>query len=240
MKSLKEQLLSLVDLQKIDLKIYNIKKEMKKLPDELNKLKEEFEPRLKAYEKKKNLVKEKEVENMKIQMELKAKEELLKELQEKLYQVKNAKELNAIDAEINTTKKEISELEEKVIKFIDEIDNLKKELKEEEQIIQAEQKNIEELQAQISKEESANKSQLEELMKERKKIAKMIQPQILSDYEFISKNKNGIGIVAVKDGVCTGCYMTLPPQTIHDIRKGIKIYHCQFCARILYYPEWEN
>jgi len=240
MKSLKEQLLLLVDLQKIDLKIYNIKKEIEKLPNELNKLRQEFEPRLKAYEEKKKQLKEKEVENMKTQMELKEKEELLKELQQKLYQVKNAKELNAIDAEINTTKKSISELEEKGIKLIDEIDNLKKELKEEEQIIQAEQNNINDLQKQISEEENKNKKQLETLTKEREKIASEISSDILSDYEFIAKNKNGVGIVAIKNGVCTGCYMTLPPQMIHDIRKGIKIYHCQFCARILYYPEWEN
>ncbi|MBN1898580.1 MAG: hypothetical protein JW827_07355 [Spirochaetes bacterium] len=240
MKSIKEQLLQLVDLQKIDLKIYSTKKEMEKMPNELKKLKEEFEPRLQSYEEKQKELKSKEVSHLEMESEIKGKEAHLKQLQGKLSQVKNAKELNAIDAEINATKKSISEMEDEGLKTIDQIDNLKKELKEEEQIIEAEKKNIAELETKIAEKENINKKELETLTKERDKLASKIDPQILSDYEYIARNKEGVGIVGVKNGVCTGCYMSLPPQTVHDIRKGMEIFHCQFCSRVLFYPEWEN
>ncbi len=240
MKSIKEQLLELVDLQKIDLKIYTIKKEGSQLPSEIERLENEFKPQLDAFNQKKELLKAKEVENMEMQTTIKSKEALLKELQEKLYQVKNAKELNAVDAEIGITRKEISELEENSIKLMEVIDNLKKEISEQEQIIETEKKNLEEMRVELKKEESKNEEILSKMIAERQVIADKIDPELLKDYEFIAKKKDGIGIVAVKNGACTGCYMTLPPQVVHDIRKGLKVHHCRFCSRILFYPEWEN
>ncbi len=237
---MQKQLLSLVDLQKIDLEIIDLKKKLQTSEDELNKLKEELSPKLEAFKAKKNSLAEKELETKKNEGELKEKEESLKELQKCIYNVKNAKELNAIDTEITATKKQISELEDLNIKALDELENLKKEIEEEEQIITGQEKNVTELENKIKEGKKKYNEELRNLQSKRDDIAKNIDANLLADYEFIANNKDGIGVVAVKNGVCSGCYMTIPPQTVNDIRKGFSIVHCQFCSRILYYPEWEN
>lgn len=240
MKTLKEQLLNLVDLQNIDNKINKIKKENITLENEMLKLENEIKPKLDELEAQKNELKSKEVENMKLQLELKEKEEYLKSLQEKFYKVRSPKELNAIDIEITNTKKFIGELEEKGIKLLDEIEKLKNALKENEQIISEELKNLNETKAETESKKRENEKALNELLAQREEITKNISSEILKDYEYIASKKNGIGIAAVKNGICTGCYMSIPPQTVHDIRKYIKIYHCQNCSRILYYPDWDQ
>ena len=46
-----------------------------------------------------------------------------------------------------------------------------------------------------------------------------------------------MGIVAVKNGVCTGCHMILPAQFANTVREGESIMFCPYCSRILFYEE---
>jgi len=238
MKTIKEQLLLLVDLQNIDIKISKIETENNNLLKKLQDLENEIKPQIEEFENKKKTLKEKEVEQMNLKVDLKEKENQLKDLQEKFYKVRNPKQLNAIDIEITNTKKIISELEEKGVKLLEEIDGLKKNLNDIEQIINEQNKIISETKNEIEESKKKNSEILEQLKSERSKITQQIAPEILKDYEYIASRKNGIGVVAVKDGICTGCYMSIPPQTIHNIKKYLNIYHCQNCSRILYVPDW--
>lgn len=237
---MKEKLLKLVDLQNIDTKIFDINKAQEKLPKELGKLLDEFSPRLKKHNNNKSLLKLKEAENLKYKMELEEQTSTLKSLQDKLSKVQNAKELSAVDKEINGVKKNIGEIEDKSIKLLDEIDNLKKEISEEEQITAEEQKRIDELKKEIEAKKNETDSEIQSLEKERKKIANTLPAELLEKYEFIFKKRESKGIAAIRDGVCTGCHMSIPPQTVFDVRKYLEIFYCQYCSRILYYPEWEN
>ncbi len=237
---MKEQILKMVDLQNIDTKIYNINKELSKLPRDLDKLLEEFNPRQKKYNNKKNNLKEMEAENLKCKMELDENTSKLKSLQERLSKVQNAKELSAVDKEINGIKNAIGETEEKNIKLLDDIDDIKKEISEEDQVIKEEKKRVDELNKKIKIKTNETSGELKTLERERMKIANTLPQELLDKYEFIFEKKEGKAIVAVKEEVCTGCYMSIPPQVISDIRKGFEIFYCQYCSRMLYYPEWEN
>lgn len=237
---MKEKLLKLVDLQNIDTKIFNIKKNLEKLPQELDELLGEFDPRLKKHNTNKDFLKEKEKTNLKYKMDLEDKAAKLKSLQGRLSQVQNAKELSAVDKEITGVKQDISDIEDKNIKLLDEIDNLKKEVKEEEQIIVEEQKHIDEIKQKIEDEKNKTDEELKDLEQGRKKIANTLPQELIEEYEFIFGKRESKAIVAIKGESCTGCFMSIPPQTISDVRKGFEIIHCQYCSRILYYPEWEN
>ncbi len=237
---MKEQLLKMVDLQNIDTKIYNITKSLKKLPKELDKLLEEFNPRLEKHINNQNSLKEKEAENLQYKKELDEKAAALKSLQDRLSKVQNTKELNAVDKEINGIKKRIGEIEENNIKLLDEIDDFKKEISEEEQIIAEEKKHIDELKKEIEARKNKTSAELNPLERKRNKIAETLPTEMLEKYEFIFEKREGKAIVPVKEEVCTGCYMSIPPQVVSDIRKGLKIICCQYCSRMLYYPEWEN
>lgn len=237
---MKEDLLKLVDLQNLDTKIYNIKNDLEKLPIELQKLLDEFNPALEKYESNKDLLKKQEAENLKFKLELEENSSILKTLQDRLSKVRNAKELSAIDKEINGVKKTINAIEDKNIKLLDDIDNLKKESSEENQIISEQQKHLDELKQQIEKKKNETSNELKSLEHERTKIANTLPPDLLDKYEFIFNKRDKKAIVPIKDEICTGCYMSIPPQVVSDVKKGFKIFYCQYCSRMLYYPEWES
>ena len=58
---------------------------------------------------------------------------------------------------------------------------------------------------------------------------------MLFKFERIIRNKEGLGIVALRAGVCTGCQMILPPFFANRVRIGEEIMFCPNCSRIVFY-----
>jgi predicted nucleic acid-binding Zn-ribbon protein len=79
-----------------------------------------------------------------------------------------------------------------------------------------------------------NSADLETARSERREIVKTVPADLLASYDFISRNKQGIALAEVTGEACSGCYISLPPQLINEIRRGDKIIRCTSCARILY------
>lgn len=69
--------------------------------------------------------------------------------------------------------------------------------------------------------------------KERAKIAKKIEPQLLTNYERIMNRYGGRVVVQVIDGFCGGCYIKLPSEYISRCRTEIT--NCPNCGRFLYW-----
>ena len=76
----------------------------------------------------------------------------------------------------------------------------------------------------------------EELEKAREKIVKQIPPILYRKYERLrEKYKNAV--VPVVDGVCQGCYITLPISLVTQKNKNKEIHTCSNCGRILYWTD---
>ena len=60
---------------------------------------------------------------------------------------------------------------------------------------------------------------------------------ILKRYEFIrSRIKNPV-IVPVDAGICSGCHISIPPQSFIELQKGIQILSCPNCQRLIYWSD---
>ena len=51
------------------------------------------------------------------------------------------------------------------------------------------------------------------------------------------RKKDILSIVPISNNICTGCGLTLPVSLVYSVRAGNRLYQCNHCARILYYPE---
>ena len=71
----------------------------------------------------------------------------------------------------------------------------------------------------------------------RDKVVRKLEPRILANYERIKKAKNNVAVVSVIGNACGGCFKTLPPQRILEIRAMNRIYLCEVCGRILTWDE---
>jgi len=153
----------------------------------------------------------------------------------RMNRIKNTKELQALQREIDLIRQSNGEIEEDLIKVYEEIDRIKAELKvkeEEAAIMQTEwQQNHEAMQTKIST--------IDQLVSEaatlRKTIASQIAGELISRYELIFARRGGTAVVEVTGGICQGCYMNIPPQLWNEIIRSEKINLCPSCQRILYY-----
>jgi len=54
-------------------------------------------------------------------------------------------------------------------------------------------------------------------------------------YERLAKSRGENVLVGVEHGVCGGCHMKLPPQTLVACQSDQDLVTCNSCGRILYY-----
>jgi predicted nucleic acid-binding Zn-ribbon protein len=85
------------------------------------------------------------------------------------------------------------------------------------------------------------KKRLEELYGvsslERQEKMKQVSPDLQHTYERIITKYPGSAVVLIKNHVCQGCFMSLPPNTMNEVRQSVKPIRCESCSRILYYDE---
>lgn len=148
--------------------------------------------------------------------------------------VKNNKEYDALAKEIEDANAKIKENE----KASKEDNSARKAAIENELILIAGQledvnveleqnlKELDELTRQTGEEEK-------ELNIERDGILNGINPEDFSYYERISKVRFGEAVAVVRKGSCLGCYSSIPPQKAIEIRTANKFYACESCGRIL-------
>ncbi len=153
----------------------------------------------------------------------------------RMNRIKNIKELQALQREIDQIKQGNAQLEEELLKILEELEGSSVLLKEKEE----ELNKIEEA---WKGKRSEIETQLVEMDQAvaaasvlRGEIAARLDSELIERYELIFSRRGGTAVVGVSDGICQGCHMNIRPQLWNEIIKSEKIIHCPSCHRILYY-----
>jgi predicted nucleic acid-binding Zn-ribbon protein len=234
MENLKETLELLYTLQEKDVKIFELKENLTKLPkiiDDKNKqiadLKTSFENRKAEYVRLNSLKKEKEAL-------LATKEAAI---------AKHTSDLNTIKAndmykncllEIEKAKADKSVVEDEILQLMEDIDKELVNLKKYEEETKAKESEINKEIAESKQTIEKAKENIETVQKERDEFAKTIDKNILSQYERIRESRNGQGIATIDGESCSGCNMVLRPQLIVQATKCKELVYCDNCSRILF------
>jgi len=234
---LKKQIYQLVKLQELDKQIYALKEEKEEKPRQIQILEETFgqkKNKLQEIEKDiQSLLKEKKDK----ELELASKEEQIKKLQAQLYQLKTNKEYAAMLKEIENIKADVSLQEDKILIVMEKIEQRQKDIEIAKKDLLKEEAAFNAQKNEIQKRIKEIEEQILSLEEKRKQLCFNIQPFLLSQYERILKNRDGLAIVKVINGACEGCNMRLPPQMINLIKMYERIINCEVCQRMLYLEE---
>lgn len=232
--SVEEKLTAVLTLQKIDSKIDEIKTLKGELPMEVKDLEDEIEG-LKT--RLQNIDAEEQSINTFITAKTEAKKEagaLIKKYEKQQDNVKNNREFEAINKEIEMQELEVK-LNEKHIK------DANFELKER---ANQRQKTDEKI-ADVEDALKVKRAELEKIIGETEKEEKglstksdqakeKVDPRLLAAYERIRTSyRNGLAVVPIMRDSCGGCFNVIPPQRQSEIRQHKKIIVCEHCGRIL-------
>lgn len=228
----------LLPLQEIDQEIYSLRSRLNEFPPQIEALVQEIESIQRQVKDRLNALEKSKIQHKELELELGKKESDLKKHQAQLFQVKTNKEYSALQEEIAKLKEEISSLEDKILDLLDKMETEESEVKN--FSLQSEKKigHIKEKIDSLKQEKNRIEARIEELSEKRKELASAVDPKLLEHYERILEHRGGIAISPVgKDGVCGGCYRSLPPQVLNELMLGSKLIHCETCGCILYYRE---
>ncbi len=232
--SVEEKLTSLIRLQKIDSKLDEIKILQGELPMEVKDLEDEVEglhARLTRVEEEVNGITE-FIEQRKAAIT--EAQGLITKYEKQSENVKNSREFDAINKEI-----EMQQLEEKLAE---------KHIKDANEEIQDKARALESAKRAIATKEanlSGKKSELEKIINETEKEEKhykkdaeaargLVEERLLVGYDRIRNNyRNGLSVVPVERDSCGGCFHAIPPQKQSEIKLRKKIMVCENCGRIL-------
>jgi len=230
---LKEELKQLVQLQSVDSQLQDLRATKGDLPE----LVEELETRLSELEAsvqtKTQKISESRALKRRTEGDLKTTEEKLKKHQNQLYDVTTNREYDAITAEIEYEKNELEEQEMKILELITFEEDTEKELVTMHQEIKEIKKELSDKRYELEQLTKRYEKKELQLQHEKEKILVRLDKKRLSSYNRIANAKHGIAVVPVTREACGGCFKTIPPQKLVEIRKMDRVIYCEVCGRIL-------
>jgi len=206
-------------------------------PKKIEKMDHDIQAMHEKVDKEKEILEEFEKERRKKEKELELEKEKIKKFESKLYEVKTNKEYQALLKEIETAKKANDKEEEEIIEIMVKIEELKKDfestsktLKEKEKVAEVEKKKL------LNESDSIEKT-IKDLTQQRDNLLSVVDKTLRDTYNRLISRRGGMAVVNVKNGVCLGCFMNIPPQLFIEVTKNNRLILCPSCNRIFYFTE---
>jgi predicted nucleic acid-binding Zn-ribbon protein len=149
--------------------------------------------------------------------------------------VSNPRELQAMQDEIASLRRRISQLEDQELELMEQVEPLDAELAK----LAAERTQLDEraagLRAAIAEAEVAIEADLATVRAERGAAASEIDPELLAQYDGLRSKLGGIAIARLVGGHCQGCHLALSAVEVDRIRKlpADEPATCEECGRLL-------
>ena len=207
---------------------YDLEKKIDASPKQLDsqdellaRLKKEYIEKNKSYEEVRAVVEH-------LKRELSEAEASRESGEKSMDSITSHREYEALDKQISEATEKEAAVRKDLLREEKKLAELNESLKADEAMIKAQEDDLNSSKDALSQQIQDYKNQLEDLSKKEQELT----PGLIQ--------RNSQGIVAVRNGVCTGCQMILPGQFANEVRDGEKILFCPYCSRILFYQEVEE
>ncbi|MEI7978833.1 MAG: C4-type zinc ribbon domain-containing protein [Bacteroidota bacterium] len=236
--SIEQKLKALYKLQIIDSQISKLQMVRGELPNEVADLEDDIvgmETRLANMANDIKTIEESISQNKTRIIDAKA---LAKKYEKQLEGVKNNREYDALNKEIEIQGLEQQAADKRIKNFNFDAEQKKAniaaldtELIGRKQDLKTKKGELESIIADTEKEEAI-------LNVDREKAVVVADDRLVASYDRIRKSmKNGIGVAIIMRESCGGCFAGIPPQRQADIKLRKKIIVCEHCGRVLVDPE---
>jgi predicted nucleic acid-binding Zn-ribbon protein len=232
-----EELAALIKLAQIDTSKHDLEAELGQAPErlkenqtDLKRLQDLLDAERKQVEEAVGLLEAQEEE-------IKEQGQSLARSKSKSAKARTMREIEAVERELETIRRSMREREE-------ERERLKSAIEQRKAIVTQHEQELKELAVFVATEEQTTVERIERLKKEKSDVlagredaVSKISPVILKRYDLIRSRRGGSAAVQLKEDMCGGCFMIIPPQLANAIRTGDTLEQCPRCQRFLYPPD---
>lgn len=234
-----EQLFHLISLQSIDSRILANKRELDKIPERLSAAEKVLDHararEVEFKEKLESLTKQRRAR----EMDLEDSVTRVKTLKGRVSEVKSNIEYQARLKEIDAAETATRSVEDEILVLMESIEAMSADRKEVEETFQEANRQMEEIRAGVKESGSLLEQEIKALKSDREARLSEINDELYREYRNLMEKEHGLAVVLVRDRICHGCNMSIPPQLYNEVRSTDLIYTCPECFRMLYYKDKE-
>lgn len=237
---MREDLSLLIELQECDTRLVSLLASKKNLPEKMAKLEQDFLAFRENIEQNKRKYEEIKSAHAAKEKEIKKINEGIVKAKERLLEVKNNKEYQAILKEIETAEASLGDIETQIISLLEEMDKLAVLVKKDEEVLNQHKRKYDEEKNKIQADIASIDTDFTGWEQKRSVLTNKVDGVLLAKYEKLKKRGNGIGVISVWKAVCNGCHMNIPPQLYNELQRSSELLSCPNCNRIIYFENKEN
>lgn len=234
-------LASLLKLQSIEHDLSHVRRRLRSKENAIQALQARIDDMAAQHEDLLDLVRRRQADAGKHELELKSREEQIAKLRTQLNSAKTNKEYAATLTQINTLKAENSKLEDDILKVMQGVDVAKVDAEKVAAQIDEENKRLGEVSALNAEEIAKLTAMYEDLQSRRDQAAAEVPEDVRKVFDRLADAHDGdamatVEIIDPKHGEfsCGGCYMSLRAEHYNALLMRDEVRRCESCGRILY------
>jgi predicted nucleic acid-binding Zn-ribbon protein len=232
----RDQLVSLLQLQQSDAKVRELEAAVAQLPAKLDPLRRDLAKLQGMLDAERIKLSETDSWRKQQQELIDRERDALKSAQSKLQASKNSKEFGAASREVENKRKSISDRESELKKVAEAQSSGTAQLESRNKDIEGLRTELANSEAAITDQLDALKAQLEEAEAARDAARSQVDVKWTKIYDSLI-SKRGYAVAPVIKGTCQGCHMALPPQLNNILARMESLETCPRCSRIVYRKE---
>ncbi len=225
---------ALLVLQDRDRRLRSLSEDLDRIPKDEARAKERLAGDEAAVRKAKEELMANEVEIKKVELEAGTRRTTIQRLKTQQFETRKNDEYQALGHEVTRYEKEVDTLETKELELMERADSLRGTLTAAEQALGKTKGLVDEDLAALATRRQRISAERDEVQAERAKLAADAPESLLPLYERLLKSKNGLALVPVSAGKCSGCHIKLVASTLVKVNSGTEGVQCESCGRLLY------
>jgi len=231
----KSELEKLIELQKTDTNIRQLKKSIESAEERRASIEQEFERHASSIREIQANRDKIQADRATLEKQIAENKTYLERADRNLKHAQNQKEYETAMRETDALQKQIAALETQVLEKMTGIEEVEKVLEERAEEINSLEANRDAALKDFDKELAKNRKEYESETKKRHEVFVTLPAQLAAVYNRLTqRSRDGIAVAEVKGGSCSACFMKLRPQRQLEVKKGSEIITCESCTRILY------
>ncbi len=234
---MREVVRQLLRIQELDQRLSRLRKELEQVPARQEQIRQRLRDREAAWQKAEANWKATQVEIRNLDNEAESARGTVQRLRQQQFEVKTNEAYRALLHEIELWTQKIRQIEDAELEAMERAERLRGQVEAFRKDVEAERKRVEAECAELERRAEAVRSEVEALEAEIRSLEGAVDSKWVERYRRIRAHVGDLALAAVEGGACGGCHMRLPPQSVHDARRGDQITTCAFCGRVLYCPE---
>jgi len=232
------QMENLLSLQQIEIQKTAVQKSLDAVAEKIADLDRELNVFLKSIDKEKQAYEDLQARYSDSEDQIRENTVLIEKTEEKRRAVKTNREYQSLLKEEEQLRARKSQIEDEMIEFMTEMESLGQTISDREEEHRQLDEQVTSDKKAVKQGASESETRFSDLSREVLAVEADIAPALLKAFFKVKKMcPDGKAMAPVRNSICMGCHMNIPPQMYNELQRFDSLKLCPFCNRILY---WDN